>query len=212
MEQTKLQLSKVNKTMNGRVKVYVNKEVGGNVYVKTSKLSNSFGASDYQGNGRFGVNVKVEGNTLEQFRDFDKQILNLVMNNKDYWSLLNINKQPTLEQLRMVYNTMVKESDKYGNSIKFNLPTKYGTNELTTKFFDSNKTEMLLDNEDLKETIRYTSDAKYMVHLSSVWFIGGRFGVVIDTKQMLFYPERNTGNMLGDKCLIDTSDKEIVVI
>lgn len=208
MTGTQLQLSKVNKTKNGNVKVYVNQEGGGNVYVKTPKLSNSFGANDYQGNQKFGVNVKIEGKTLEQFRDFDEQILFLVMGDKQYWSLLNIKKQPTLDQLRMVYTPMVKDSDKYGCSMKFKLPTKYGTNELTTRFFNCEKEEVVLMNTDLKEAITYTTDAKYVVHLSSMWFINGRFGVGIDTKQVLFYPDRTVNDMLKELCVIDTSDDD----
>jgi hypothetical protein len=189
MKTSSIQFSKIYNNTNGSSKVYLNVEDQA-ILLPTNKLANSFGATDYKGNKRFSVAVKLEeGDSLtKNLSKIDEHIVKQVASNKELYKLLGQKKKPTVDQLGMVYTPIVKSSEKYGDSFNVKLPCVWEKDTFKTKFFNTDKEELELDTSDIGEVITYQTLCKYIIHIEAVWFVNGKFGVTVTAKQVLVYP------------------------
>lgn len=196
--------SKIYKNPNGSAKVFMNVE-GEEVLVMTPKLNNSFGANDYQGNNRFSLTLKLTEELEKNLKKIDKKVLETVRENKELYSQLGLKKQPKLESLEMLYKPIVKESEEYGSSVSVKLPTVYEKESFQTDFYNSNKQMIEADIHTIKQTITFKTKTRTIIHFAGVWFVNGKFGVNVNAKQVLIFPdEAPTGY-----AFLDSEDEEI---
>ena len=209
MKFTDIEFSKLYKNPNGSSRVYLKVE-GQDMLIPTTKLDNSFGASDYKGDKRFSLTLKVDDKLTKNLGKIDTKVVEMVREDKQLWTQLGLKKKPTTEQLLMIYKPLVKESEQYGNSINVKLQSVYGKEEFKTKFYNTDKEEMNINFNNVKEEITFRTSTKSIIHLQSVWFVGGKFGVTTMAKQVLVYPtEKLEGYAFLDS---DTEEEEEDVV
>lgn len=198
--------SKLFKNANGSSKVYMNVE-DKQIILPTPKLKNSFGANDYNDNKRFSVRVKLEDDKLtKNLHKIDEHVLKSVASNKELYKQLGLKKKPTVDSLEMLYIPIVKSDDKYGESFNIKLPTVWNKDVFKTVFYDTDKERLHLTTDDIKEHITYENRCKYIIHVESIWFVNGKFGVTISAKQVLIYPSER--ELVGYNFSDSEDDKE----
>lgn len=189
MKINNITFSKLYKNDNGSSKVYMNVD-DQSILLPTPKLCNSFGASDYQGNKRFAVRVKLqEGDKLSKnLHKIDEYVLKSVSESKDLYRQLGLKKKPSIDNLEMVYTPIVKSDEKYGDSFNVKLPCKWEKDTFKTVFYDTDKERVEPTTSDISEYITYETQCKYIIHIEALWFVNGKFGVTVTAKQVLIYP------------------------
>jgi len=181
----------------------------GPLILKTPKLRTPFGISDYQGNEKY--NMRLESNDESRTKhlfvvlsQFDDTVKRLVLLRPDLLKRIGVKKDsnPTMEMIDMLYTSIVKDGGKYPD---YFTPKIITYKDYETKFFDDNKELIEVDN--IKAVVQRNYRVKVMLHLESLWFVGGKFGVNIKAKQIIVFPD-GSNDFGKSTCFMEFDDEE----
>jgi hypothetical protein len=105
-----------------------------------------------------------------------------------------------MELMNELYHPSIKYSDDWAPLFKLKLP--YYNDQFDTLFFDSSRSQV-----NPLEYIKKGSEVISLFQLSSMWFMGSKFGIVYTCKQCQVFPQANYNTFM-----IQDEDTDMVKI
>ncbi len=199
---------------------------GDKLLIALPKMFSPFGASSFNeaedkkvGNPpKFAVQLSLDtkDKTIAQLRTFLQKLDNLILTtaskNKKWQSAVgykNKKNKPSsdvrddLEENK--YHTIVKASNNdYPDLIKANVPVDNKSKEISLVLYDTNKDKVNVDRDNITTLLPKLTQMKSLIQISHVWFVSGKFGVIVKILQALPVPKKT---ITGFACLEDTDDE-----
>lgn len=178
------------------------------IYLQTPKMYCPFGASAFKKEDsneapRYSLNLSFrdqDTNTnikdlRSKFENLDDFLLAEVMKNKEWMNVLNLaGKKVTVDSLAFIHSPMIrtgknsKDGTEYPSNLNVKLPAKFDSNEFITEVFDKNKQKQSVTYENIETIIPPRCEVRALLHVSAVWFVGGKFGITVRASQLVVYP------------------------
>lgn len=151
---------------------------------KGTKMTVPFGISDgFSGNessNRKSLDVSFQDESLSTaLESIEKYIVEyMVENSPDYFG-----KKKSLDSVQRMFHSCVKRSDQYRPLVrtKVNLAGKFATN------FWQSTTDASVTRGKSTDIIKHM-EVSVIVRLTSVWFASGRFGIILDVHDLIYFP------------------------
>ena len=223
-----IQFSEIKKNKRGGATSYLrydNPKIGKQhtIYLQTPKMYCPFGASAFKQKdsneaARYSLNLSFRGSNEnsnvkelhDKFVNLDEYLLEQVMKNKEWINVLNLKgKKVSVDSLAFIHSPMIrsnknaKDNTEYPPNLNVKLPTKYESNEFITEIFDKNKKKLNVDFNNIEEIIPPRCEVRALLHVSAVWFVGGKFGITVRASQLVVYPSE----ILSGYSFLDSDDE-----
>ena len=159
------------------------------VYIQSPRCRLPFGLTEHEG-GSYKIQIsldnyklahKAETEFVKMVMDVDDRIKNLAVENSKDW----FGKSMKMELINELYHSQIKISEDWPPLCSLKLP--YNNNKFTTLFFDADKN--LLDSSHMQDVIQKNTEVIAAFQLSSMWFVGSRFGAIWSCKQCQVFPK-----------------------
>jgi hypothetical protein len=204
----------------GGAVIYVNYN-NGSCFLQTPMMRAPFGittwASDSGGPDKTSIDVSFDGRETNEemniffkaISDLDERILKDAFANQQLWFK---KKHPTIDVLQALYTPCIRYSrdkdtgeinTRYAPNMKLNLP-KDKDGELTTVAFGDKRQEINL-SELIQSGNSRGARVQSIVQLSSIWIVGGKFGVSWKVKQIRICESTRLGNAFA---FVPTADDD----
>ena len=104
------------------------------------------------------------------------------------------------------YTTIYKEprDEKYPGTFKVKIPVDYKTQQPAVQVYNKNKQKMELTFDTIEQVLPKLLEMKAVVQISHVWFVSGKFGIVLKMLQCMTYQRES----LSGLSLLDDSEEE----
>lgn len=186
-----INFSNVKKGKNSQsVKIYYNKKP---MYLQLPKLSVPFGATDYNGNGKYVVDLSMAGMNKDEdikmlhdlLSEMDDRIVEYACENSEEW----FNGKKNVEEVKKMYSSILRKSNSdYPPTYRVKM-MKDKSDKYTTEVYNDKAEEIDLDENDEKEVISKGCSMKSCVECLGVWFMNGKFGVSWRLVKAKVYPK-----------------------
>ena len=221
--------SELKKTKNGSNMSFVNYKKDGKsqrLIIQIPKMFAPFGASTFKKDElpvgqipKYDVQLSLDTKDkkvkkLSVFlKALDKMACLHAAKNKDWLKQLaykNKKNRPSSEVAEDLednkYTNIVRESsnEKYPDMFKVKIPIDWNTSLPAVQVFSQDKTKMEITFDNIEQVIPKLTELKGLIQISHVWFVSGKFGIVVKILQALTY-QKDTLNGLT---LMDDSDDE----
>ncbi len=174
------------------------------LYLKTGELFAPFGISDYEGDKNYRIMLNFldgDENIKHVFEQLDEKVKSHKDSKESDWKKKDTkNYSPMLKEGSDKEDENGKVVGKWPDSVQLKLSTKRKNRDdpnsqvLTTKFYDKKKLDLKIDSGDEPESVSLTNvhlavpkgcKVKTLVHVASVWFVSGKYGVTLRVKQVM---------------------------
>ena len=184
---------------------------------QTPKMFCPFGANYYNPNNekidmpKYSVafSLKKDEGKINQLRAFleslDEAIIDEAMKNKAWLKLLKI-KKPVRAVLENVYSGVVKEArdEKYPPTFVAKVPIDWNNSALKLDLYDKSQNNLHVTFDNIEEMLPKLSEMRALIHVSHIWFVGGKFGVALKLVQGIVYQKESISGF----AFCDESDNE----
>ena len=183
--------SSVKKGKNSQsVKIYYSKKP---MYLQLPKLNVPFGASDYNGNGKYVVDLSMNG--MDKDKDIsmlhdvlyamDGAVMGYAVENSVEW----FGSEKDMEYVQSKYTRMLRQSNgNFAPTFKVKI-MKDKSDKYTAEVYDDKSEQVSLDDNDVSEVLPKGCSVKTCVECLGVWFMNGKFGVSWRLVQAKVYPK-----------------------
>ena len=199
------------------------------IYLQTPKMYCPFGASAFKSEEksndapRYSLNLSFRGEkenpTIKELsiklQQVDDYTVKNVLRDKEWLEILGLHKKKDLtpEMVEMVHTSLVRESTKddsiYPPNLNIKLPVKFGTEQFMTEIFNKKKEKVEITYENIGTVIPGRGEVRGLLHIASIWFVGGKFGITVRASQLVVYPsETLTGYSFLDSDSDSVSEDE----
>jgi hypothetical protein len=212
----------------GSMMSFVNYNIDGKsqkLIIQTPKMFAPFGASTFKQDGKpdqmpkydVQMSLDTKDKRIKALKEFleslDELVCKHAASNKNWLKTLAYknkkkkSKDEVAEDLEdNKYTSIYKEprDEKYPGTFKAKIPIDYKTQKPATQLYSKNKQKLELTFDNIEQLLPKLSEIKGLIQISHVWFVSGKFGVVIKMLQALTYPKES----LSGLSLLDDSDDE----
>tara|TARA_B000000437_G_scaffold219091_1_gene199835 strand:- start:3056 stop:3799 length:744 start_codon:yes stop_codon:yes gene_type:complete len=124
---------------------------------------------------------------VKAVKQIDHHVKTLALENCESW----FRKKMKKEVLEELYTSSIKESNEYPPTLRVKLP--YFSGKFSCDFYDQNKEKV--DEQNVVPKCHVIG----LLNLTSIWFVGSKFGVSFQMKQMqIFAPAKFDGFMISE--------------
>ena len=185
--------------------------------VQTAKLFTPFGANSFNNDGKFALTFTVDGKDEKQAA-LQKMLVAFENRVKE---LVQDLKSKKLSKLN--FSPLVKESsdpEKYNPTFTVKLRTVPEKNfdgkdndnvgDLYATVYNKSKTKVAVNVENIEQELGRRSSSRCLLMMNKVWFASslGKFGVTVNAKQLMVYPNKEQGCMFNEVS-DDESEEEV---
>lgn len=184
---------------------------------QTPKMFCPFGANYYNPNNekidmpKYSVafSLKKDEGKVSQLRkfleDLDTMVIDEAMKNKNWLKLLKV-KKPVRAVLENVYSGIIKESrdEKYPPTFVSKVPIDWNNSSLKLDLYDKSQNNLHATFDNIEELLPKLSEMRALIHVSHIWFVGGKFGVALKLVQGIVYQRESISGF----AFCDESDTE----
>ena len=187
---------------------------GGKCFLKSPKMNAPFGASSYQDSNKYSLNLRLS-KADSVLSSFTEEVLALENRLVDHMAslpkkilvdlkLMSKSKSVSRDALEDKLCSAVKGQDSdYDPTLNTKFPGVYNCDTFYTKFFNTKKQPMVVDTNTISGLLPKNSTVRCVLHLASVWVVGGKFGMTMRQQQIVVEEKPDL-----DECLLDMSDSE----
>jgi len=193
--------------------------------IQTPKMFAPFGASTFKQDGKpdqtpkydIQLSLDTKDKKIKSLKDFleglDEMVCKYAAKNKDWLKQLQYKnkKKKSVDQVAEdlednKYTSIIKVSknEKYPDVFKVKVPIDWKTSQPAVQLYGKNKNKLELTFDNIEQLLPKLSEIKGLIQISHVWFVSGKFGIVIKLLQAVTYPKES----LSGLSLMDDSDNE----
>ena len=167
--------------------------------LQTPKLFTPFGANSYSEDDKYALTFTLgsdgkEGEFRTLLENIEKRVEELVRGIKT-----KIGKNSFTKMVKPS-----KEPEKYKPTFSIKLKSNQETGELFADVFNKEKQAVTVTLENITKELPKRSKVRSVLMMNTVWFVNNNCGITVNAKQMMVYPNKDTGCMFQG----DLSDSE----
>ena len=212
----------------GAMMSYVNYKVDGKsqkLVIQTPKMFAPFGASTFKQDGKpdqmpkydVQLSLDTKDKKIKALKEFleglDELVCKHAASNKEWLKQLAYKnkKKKTVDEVAEdlednKYTPIFKapRDEKYPGTFKAKVPVDWKTQQPAVQLYGRNKQKLELTFDNIEQLLPKLLEIKALVQISHVWFVSGKFGIVVKMLQGLTFQKES----LSGLSLLDDSDAE----
>lgn len=170
--------------------------------LQTPKLYTPFGANSYNDDGKYVLTFTLnkigkEGEFRKLLEAMEKKVEELIREIKtkigknDFTKIVKPSKEP----------------EKYNPTFSIKLKSNPDTGEMYASIFNKKREKLTINLENVKTELPSRSKVRCLLMINTVWFVNKNCGVTTNAKQLMVYPNKESGcGFIGD--LSDSEEEE----